>query len=87
MPASLASEFVVLQRRVCHLPEWRSLLPGEVASAVEGTWLPLPPEVAQRLPGNAARTVETGTHQVGFSEEGEITPSGGHKSHKQHGRW
>lgn len=51
-------------------------MPGEAASAAEGTWLPLPPEVAQKLPGNAAGTVEMGTYRVGFSEGGEITPLG-----------
>lgn len=55
-------------------------MPGEAASAAEGTCLPLPSEVAQRLPGNAARTVEMGTHRVGFSEGGEITPSGATKA-------
>lgn len=58
----LASEFGVLKRHACHLTKWRSLVPGEAASTAEGTWLPLPPEVAQRLPGNAARTAEMGMH-------------------------
>jgi len=75
MPTQLASGFGVFKRCTCHLPEWRSLVPGEAASAAEGTWLPIPPKVAQRLPGNAVGTAQMGTHPVGFSEGGEITPS------------
>lgn len=38
-------------------------MPGEEeTSTAEGTRLPLSPEAAQRLPGNAAETVEVGTH-------------------------
>lgn len=91
MLTQLASEFGVFKRRACHLPGQRRLVPGEAASAAEGTWLPLPPEVAQRLPGNAAGTVEKGTHRVEFSERGEITPLGATKAWalagKQHACW
>lgn len=62
MLTQLASEFGVFKGCACHLPEWTSLVPGEAASAAEGTWLPLPPEVAQKLPANAAGTVEMGTY-------------------------
>lgn len=56
------------------------LVPDEAVSAPDGTCLPPPPEVAQRLPGNAVRTVEMGTHRVRFSEGGEITPLGATKA-------
>lgn len=63
MLTQLSTEFGVFKRRAGHLSVWRSPVPGEeAASTAEGTRLPLPPEAAQRLPGNAAETTEVEIH-------------------------
>lgn len=75
MLTQLASEFGVLFKR-CACLAWCQMK----QSALLMARLPPPPEVAQRLPGNAVRTVEMGTHRVRFSEGGEITPLGATKA-------
>lgn len=63
MLTQLSTGSGVFKSRAGHLSVWRSPVPDEeAASTAEGMRLPLSPEAAQRLPGNAAKTVEVGTH-------------------------